>query len=63
MLSALISSELGYPAMQLAPQQVHQRFVQLGPLVLESGPLKLLRPQQIGTELSRDVLNPARVPL
>ncbi len=30
--------------MQLAPQQVHQRFVQLGPLVLESGPLKFLTP-------------------
>ena len=44
MLSALISSELGYPAMQLAPQQVHQRFVQLGPLVLESGPRKFLTP-------------------
>ncbi len=30
--------------MQLALQQVHQRFVQLGPLVLESGPLKLPTP-------------------
>ena len=63
MLSALISSERSYRAVRLAPQPVHRRFVQLGPLVLESGPLKLLRPQQIGTELSRDVLNPARVPL
>ena len=26
-------------------------------------PSNLLRPQQIGTELSHDVLNPARVPL
>jgi hypothetical protein len=30
--------------MQLAPQQVHQRFVHLGPLVLEVGPLKYLTP-------------------
>jgi hypothetical protein len=44
MLSALISSEHGYSALQLAPQQIHQRFVQLGPLVLESGSLKLLTP-------------------
>src|SRR3990167_8124417 len=44
MLSALISSEHSYPAMQLAPQQVHQRFVHPGPLVLESGPLKFLTP-------------------
>ena len=40
MLSALISSRHSYPAMRLAPQQVHQRFVQHGPLVLVSGPLK-----------------------
>ncbi len=40
MLSALISSKRSYPAMQLAPQQVHQWFVQHGPLVLVSGPLK-----------------------
>ena len=44
MLSAVIPSELSYPAMRLAPQQVHQRFVQPGPLVLRSGPLKLLTP-------------------
>ena len=44
MLSVLISSKRGYPAMQLASQQVYQRFVQLGPLVLESGLLKLLTP-------------------
>ncbi len=44
MLSALISSIRGYPAMQLAQQQVHQRYVRLGPLVLESGALKLLTP-------------------
>ena len=44
MLSALISTEHSYPAMQLAPQQVHQRFVQPGPLVLGSGSLKSLTP-------------------
>ena len=44
MLSALIRSELSYPALLLAPQQIHQRFVQLGPLVLESDPLKFPTP-------------------
>ncbi len=44
MLSALISSRHGYPAMQLTPQPVHQRSVQFGPLVLKSGPLKLPTP-------------------
>ena len=63
MLSALIRSELSYPAVLLAEQPVDQRFVQHGPLVLVSDPLKSQRPQQIETELSHDVLNPARVPL
>jgi hypothetical protein len=44
MLSVLIQSERSYSAMQLAPQQIHQRFVQLGPLVLESNPLKFPTP-------------------
>jgi hypothetical protein len=44
MLSALILTEHSYPALHLATQQVHKRFVRLGPLVLESGPLKLLTP-------------------
>src|SRR6201986_1309536 len=44
MLSALISSEHGYPAVLLAKQQIHQRFVQFGPLVLESAPLNFLTP-------------------
>ncbi len=44
MLSALIPSERSYSAMQLAPQQMHQRFVQPGPLVLESDPLKFPTP-------------------
>ena len=30
--------------MRLAPQQVHQRYVHPGPLVLEAGPLKFLTP-------------------
>ncbi len=33
------------------------------PLVLGAAPSVLQRPRQIGTELSHDVLNPARVPL
>src|SRR3984885_5723481 len=44
MLSVLIHSEHSYSAMQLAPQQIHQRFVQPGPLVLRSAPLKLPTP-------------------
>src|SRR5205823_13469905 len=44
MLSALISTERGYPAVPQARQPVHQRFVRLGPLVLESGPLKFQTP-------------------
>jgi len=41
MLSAVISSILSYPAMPLARQLVHHRYVQPGPLVLGSAPLKL----------------------
>ena len=44
MLSALIQSEHGYSAMHLAAQLIRQRFVQLGPLVLKSGPLKFPTP-------------------
>ena len=44
MLSALIYSILSYSALQLASQQIHQRYVQLGPLVLKSAPLKFLTP-------------------
>ena len=44
MLSVLIPSEHSYSAMQLAPQQIHQRFVQLGPLVLESTLLNIPAP-------------------
>ena len=44
MLSALIQSARSYSAMHLAAQPIHQRYVQLGPLVLKSGPLKLPTP-------------------
>src|SRR3990170_4013566 len=39
MLSAVIPSEHSYPAVPLARQQVHQRFVHPGPLVLRTDPL------------------------
>ena len=53
MLSVLIHSEHSYSAMQLAPQQIHQRFVRHGPLVLESALLKFLTP---ATDRDRTVL-------
>lgn len=46
MLSAIIPSIRSYPAMPLARQLVHQRYVQLGPLVLESDPLKFPTPTE-----------------
>ena len=44
MHSAVIPSELSYPALPLAEQLVHQRFVHLGPLVLGAAPLRLPAP-------------------
>src|SRR5512132_4393814 len=44
MLSAVIQSTHGYPAMPLARQLVHQRCLQPGPLVLRSDPLKYPTP-------------------
>ena len=44
MLSALISTAHSYSAVHLAAQLIHQRYVQPGPLVLRSGPLKLPTP-------------------
>lgn len=44
MLSALISSALSYSAMHWAIQPIHQRYVQPGPLVLRSAPLKIPTP-------------------
>ena len=39
MPSAVIHSVYSYPALRLAPQQVHQRYVHPGPLVLGANPL------------------------
>src|SRR5947199_8911948 len=44
MLSALIPTEHSYPAVPLAGQLAHQRFVHSGPLVLGSAPLKFPTP-------------------
>src|ERR1700755_2385442 len=44
MPSAIIPSELSYPALRLAPQQVHQRFVHPGPLVLGAALLNIPTP-------------------
>ena len=44
MLSAVILSKLSYPAMLLAKQLEHQRFVHSGPLVLGTEPLKFPTP-------------------
>ena len=44
MLSALILSVRSYSALHLAAQQIHQRYVQFGPLVLKSDLLKLPAP-------------------
>ena len=44
MHSAFIPSIHSYPAMRLAPQQVHQRYVHPGPLVLRTDPLKFPTP-------------------
>src|ERR687896_1389588 len=44
MPSAVIPTERSYPAVRLAPQPVHQRFVHPGPLVLGAGPRKSRTP-------------------
>ena len=44
MPSAFIPSVLGYPAMPLAEQQMHQRYVHPGPLVLRTALLKFPTP-------------------
>ena len=46
MLSAVINSEHSYPALLLAEQQEHQRFVHPGPLVLRTGLLKFHTPTE-----------------
>ncbi len=44
MLSAFIRTKRRYPAMLLAEQPVHKRFVLSGPLVLGKGSLNLRSP-------------------
>ncbi len=44
MLSAVILSVLSYPAVPLARQPVHQRYVHPGPLVLGAAPLNFPTP-------------------
>ena len=44
MLSAFILAVRSYSALHLAAQQIHQRYIRLGPLVLKSCPLNLLAP-------------------
>ena len=44
MPSAFISSIRSYPAVPLAEQLVHQRYVHPGPLVLRTAPFKSLTP-------------------
>ena len=53
MLSALILSIRSYSALHLAAQQIHQRYVRPGPLVLRSCPVNLLTPT---TDRDRTVL-------
>ncbi len=51
-----VYTELSYPAIQLVPKPVDQRFVLGGPLVLSETSLKYQRLQQIKTNLSHDGL-------
>jgi hypothetical protein len=44
MHSAVIPTVHSYPALRLAPQQVHQRYVHPGPLVLRTDPLNIPTP-------------------
>ena len=53
MLSAFILAVRSYSALHLAAQQIHQRYIRLGPLVLRSCPLNLLAPT---TDRDRTVL-------
>ena len=46
MLSAVIPSEHSYPALPLARQQEHQRFVHSGPLVLRTAPINFPTPTE-----------------
>ena len=44
MLSAVIPTVHSYAALRLAPQQLHQRYVHPGPLVLGTNPLSIPTP-------------------
>ena len=44
MLSAVIPTVHSYAALRLAPQQLHQRYVHPGPLVLGTNPLNIPTP-------------------
>src|SRR5476649_2660081 len=46
MPSAIIPSVHSYAALQLAPQQLHQRYVHPGPLVLRTDPLNSRTPTE-----------------
>ena len=46
MLSAVIPSIRSYPAMPLVEQQVHQRYVHSGPLVLGTAPFNFPTPTE-----------------
>ena len=59
----LFRTQIPSGALWQPPYVEHQWCVHSGPLVLGAAPSILQRPRQIGTELSHDVLNPARVPL
>src|SRR6266508_278281 len=61
MLSALISSERGQPAVPLARQLAHQRSVRPGPLVLGTALLKSPTPTE-DTDRHICYLRPARTP-
>ena len=50
MLSEVIHSQLSYSALPLAGQQIDQRLVHSGPLVLGTNLLKNQRLQQIGDQ-------------
>src|SRR3982750_849096 len=53
MLSAFILAVHSYSALHLAAQQIHQRYIRSGPLVLRACPLNLLAPT---TDRARTVL-------
>src|SRR5699024_7449600 len=63
MLSAVIPSVRSQPALLLAEQLAHQRYVRPGPLVLGTAFFRFQRAPRLETDLSHDVLNPARAPL